>query len=137
MALKILLALSCILFFYPNEIKDVDKDSQGVKPVIAEVKEPVSYQKKVICTAYTASVRECGKDDAITASGTHATEGRTIACDFLKFGTKVKIDGIIYYVEDRFGGNYQNKIDIYMNDVNKAWKFGKQTKVVTIYKERG
>lgn len=137
MVLKILLALSCILFFYPNEIKDVDKDSQGVKPVIAEVKEPVSYQKKVICTAYTASVRECGKDDAITASGTHATEGRTIACDFLKFGTKVKIDGIIYYVEDRFGGNYQNKIDIYMNDVNKAWKFGKQTKVVTIYKERG
>lgn len=137
MALKILLALSCILFFYPNEIKDVDKDSQGVKPVIAEVKEPVSYQKKVICTAYTASARECGKDDAITASGTHATEGRTIACDFLKFGTKVKIDGIIYYVEDRFGGNYQNKIDIYMNDVNKAWKFGKQTKVVTIYKERG
>ena len=90
MVLKILLALSCILFFYPNEIKDVDKDSQGVKPVIAEVKEPVSYQKKVICTAYTASVRECGKDDAITASGTHATEGRTIACDFLKFGTKVK-----------------------------------------------
>lgn len=137
MVLKILLALSCILFFYPNEIKDVDKDSQGVKPVIAEVKEPVSYQKKVICTAYTASIRECGKDDAITASGTHATEGRTIACDFLKFGTKVKIDGIIYYVEDRFGGNYQNKIDIYMNDVNKAWKFGKQTKVVTIYKERG
>ena len=137
MVLKILLALSCILFFYPNEIKDVDKDSQGVKPVIAEVKEPVSYQKKVICTAYTASVRECGKDDAITASGTHATEGRTIACDFLKFGTKVKIDGIIYYVEDRFGGNYQNKIDIYMNDVNKAWEFGKQTKVVTIYKERG
>ena len=137
MVLKILLALSCILFFYPNEIKDVDKDSQGVKPVIAEVKEPVSYQKKVICTAYTASIRECGKDDAITASGTHATEGRTIACDFLKFGTKVKIDGIIYYVEDRFGGNYQDKIDIYMNDVNKAWKFGKQTKVVTIYKERG
>lgn len=137
MVLKILLALSCMLFFYPNKIKDIDKDSQGVKPVIVEVKEPVSYQKKVICTAYTASVRECGKDDAITASGTHATEGRTIACDFLKFGTKVKIDGIIYYVEDRFGGNYQDKIDIYMNDVNKAWKFGKQTKVVTIYKERG
>ena len=43
----------------------------------------------VMCTAYTASVDECGKADAITASGTHCQQGRTIACDHLPFGTKV------------------------------------------------
>lgn len=42
-------------------------------------------------TAYTASYEECGKTDGITASGVKATEGRTIACDFLAFGMQKEI----------------------------------------------
>ena len=89
----------------------------------------------VICTAYTASFEECGKTDAITASGRPAIQGRTIACDHLPFETKVKIDGHIYVVEDRFGGGYDNKIDIYMENKEEAWKFGRQPKIVEIIKE--
>ena len=82
------------------------------------------YFQEVTLTAYTASVEECGKADGITASGTKATQGRTIAADHLPFGTHVEIDGHIYTVEDRFGGGYTDKIDIY---------FGRQQRVVRIY----
>ena len=89
----------------------------------------------VVCTAYTASFEECGKTDGITASMTKATQGRTIAADDLPFGTKVKIDGHIYTVEDRFGAGHKHRIDIYMDNKDDAWNFGRQVKVVEIIKE--
>lgn len=84
-------------------------------------------------TAYTASVEECGKADGITASGTKATQGRTIAADHLPFGTLVEIDGHLYTVEDRFGGGYTNKIDIYFDNYLDAINFGRQQRVVRVY----
>lgn len=86
----------------------------------------------VTCTAYTASVEECGKTDGITASGVKAVEGRTVAADHLPFGTRVIIDGHTYVVEDRFGGGYTDRIDIYMENKEDAWKFGRQYKEVQI-----
>lgn len=86
-----------------------------------------------IITAYTASLEECGKTDGITASGVLARPKHTIAADHLPFGTKVVIDGHTYTVEDRFGGGYTNKIDIYMDNKDEAWEFGKQRKIVHIY----
>ena len=82
----------------------------------------------ILCTvtAYTASYEECGKTDGITASGVKATENCTIACDFLKFGTQVKILGNTYIVEDRIGSGHPNKIDIFMVDRQKAIEFGHQ-----------
>jgi len=84
-------------------------------------------------TAYTASVEECGKADGITASGTKATQGRTIAADHLPFGTLVEIDGRLYTVEDRFGGGYTNKIDVYFENYADAIEFGRQQKIVRVY----
>ena len=44
----------------------------------------------------------CGKSNGITASGTQAAAGRTIAMSGVPFGTKVYIEGLGYYiVEDR------------------------------------
>lgn len=83
-------------------------------------------------SAYTASVRECGKADGITASGTRATEGRTVAADHLPFGTVVRINGQEYIVEDRFGGGYADRLDIYMEHEADAWDFGRQTVEVEI-----
>lgn len=91
------------------------------------------YFQEVTLTAYTASVEECGKADGITASGTKATQGRTIAADHLPFGTLVEIDGHLYTVEDRFGGGYTNKIDIYFNEYADAINFGRQQRVVKVY----
>lgn len=87
----------------------------------------------VLCTAYTAAFDECGKTDAITASGVRAIEGVTVACDGLPFGTEVVIDGHTYIIQDRFGGNYgKSKIDIYMYKKEDALKFGRQVKIVEV-----
>ena len=87
----------------------------------------------VICTAYTAAFDECGKTDAITASGVRAIQGVTVACDGLPFGTEVVIDEHTYIVQDRFGGNYgKSKIDIYMYKKEDALKFGRQVKIVEV-----
>ncbi len=76
-------------------------------------------------TAYCACAKCCGKTDGITASGTRATANRTIATpSTFAFGTKVKINGTVYTVEDRGGAIQGNRIDIYMNSHSEALRFG-------------
>ena len=67
-----------------------------------------------------------------TASGVYPVEGRTVACDHLPFGTMVRINGHVYIVEDRFGGGYTNKIDIFMESYEKAIRFGRQVLYVEV-----
>lgn len=76
-------------------------------------------------TAYCACVKCCGKTNGITASGTQATANRTIAAPrTFAFGTKVKINGTTYVVEDRGGAIQGNRIDIYMNSHQEALAWG-------------
>ncbi|MBR3646464.1 MAG: 3D domain-containing protein [Lachnospiraceae bacterium] len=79
-------------------------------------------------TAYCPCAHCCGKNTGITASGTKATAGRTIAADtsVLPFGTKVNINGHTYTVEDRGGAIKSNKIDIYFDTHQEALNFGVQ-----------
>ena len=120
-----------------NKFVDIDENlRQGLDEIIFTVEEqrkPKYREKFAIVTYYTATDDECGKEDGITASGTVATEGRTIAADHLEFGTIVEIDGVQYIVEDRFGGNYTNKIDVFVNDKHTAYKLGKRKVKVKIY----
>ena len=74
--------------------------------------------------AYCPCVACCGKDNGITASGTIATQGRTVAAD-LPFGTVIYIDGVgERVVEDRGGGIKGNKIDVFMDSHAAALQFG-------------
>ena len=76
-------------------------------------------------TAYCACSKCCGKQTGITASGTRATAGRTVAASSqFAFGTKLIINGKQYTVEDRGGAIKGNKIDIYMNTHAEALKWG-------------
>lgn len=86
-------------------------------------------------TGYCACAYCCGKTNGITASGTHATAGRTIAADTNKypFGTKLIIDGHTYTVEDRGGAINGNKIDIYFSSHQEALQWG--VKYITVYKK--
>lgn len=88
-----------------------------------------------LCTAYTSSFDECGKTDGITASGTKATINRTVAADDLPLGTRIRINGQEYVVEDRFGGGYKNRIDIYVDTKEKAYQYGRQYNFIEIIKE--
>ena len=68
-----------------------------------------------------------GSSDGVTASGAVCAEGRTIACDFLPFGTLVNIGGNIYTVEDKIGDGSGNHIDIYVADHDRAKQAGRYT----------
>ena len=77
-------------------------------------------------TGYCGCSICCGKTDGVTASGTSATAGRTIAADTSKlpFGTKVVIDGHTYTVEDVGGAIKGNHIDVYFSSHSKALQWG-------------
>ena len=76
-------------------------------------------------TAYCPCSKCCGKKTGITASGTRATAGRTVAASSqYAFGTKLLINGKVYTVEDRGGAIKGNKIDIYMNTHAEALAWG-------------
>ena len=76
-------------------------------------------------TVYTPY--ECPNEH--TASGTIPTEGRTIACNWLPFGTRVQIYGHWYTVED-WGG--MEGIDIFKNSYDEAIEFGRRNAEVYI-----
>ena len=75
-------------------------------------------------TAYCACEKCCGKSDGITASGTKATAGRTVAASGFSFGTELYINGNTYVVEDR--GVPSGVIDIYFGSHSEALSFGVQ-----------
>ena len=76
-------------------------------------------------TAYCSCVKCCGKTNGITAMGTKASEGRTVATSSkFAFGTKLNINGHVYTVEDRGGAITGNKIDIYVNSHAAALAWG-------------
>lgn len=61
----------------------------------------------------------------VMANGEYPYEG-VVASDDLPLGTKVKVNGRIYVVKDRFGGGYTNRLDIYMDSYQRAINFGRQ-----------
>lgn len=79
-------------------------------------------------TAYCPCVECCGKTDGITATGTKATAGRTIAVDpdVIPYGTEVIINGHTYTAEDCGGAIVGNSVDIFFNTHEEAQQFGVQ-----------
>lgn len=96
--------------------------------------------KTYTATAYCACSKCCGKSDGITATGTKALQGRTIAVDksIIPLGSTVLVyieDELygIFIAEDTGGGIKQNKIDIYFENHQDARKFGvKEVKIVIV-----
>lgn len=44
-----------------------------------------------------------------------------------KFGTRITLpDGRLLIVTDRFGGNYNNRLDVFMNTEKECWDFGRR-----------
>ena len=87
-------------------------------------------------TAYCPCSKCCGKSDGITASGTRATQGRTIAVDtrVIPIGKNVIIDGNTYIAEDTGGAIKGNRIDVYFNSHQEALNFGIKYKEVFVYR---
>ncbi|MEN6565883.1 MAG: 3D domain-containing protein [Veillonellales bacterium] len=88
--------------------------------------------KTFTVTAYSPGEESTGKqpghpDYKKTATGTLATEGRTVAADFsiLPSGSRVFIEGVgERVVEDTGGAIIGNRLDLYMESVDECNNFG-------------
>ncbi|MBP3701585.1 MAG: 3D domain-containing protein [Lachnospiraceae bacterium] len=120
----------------PNTVLAVDKPD-----LLDQVPELTSLGIYKI-TAYCACQICCNKtpDDpeyGITATGTVATQGRTIAADpaVLSYGTIVVINGHEYVVEDCGGAIDGKEIDMFFDDHQTAREWGNQWMEVFTYEE--
>jgi 3D (Asp-Asp-Asp) domain-containing protein len=93
--------------------------------------------KTYTVTAYCACPKCCGPNAiGLTANGKPAKEGVTIAAPrSIPFGTKLLIEGLgVRVVQDRLAKRFDNRIDVFFSNHNRALKFGKKTLKVTIAK---
>lgn len=94
------------------------------------------YVKVVTASAYNSVPGQTDSTPFITASGTHVRPG-VLAANFLPIGTQVTIPDIygdqIFVVEDRMNARYTNNIDIWMEEIADAKKFGRRTVKIHVY----
>lgn len=85
-------------------------------------------------TGYCPCEKCCGVNTGITASGTKATEGRTVGVNpkDIPYGTVLEINGQQYIAEDTGSAIGSNHIDIFFNNHEDALKFGTQKAEVFI-----
>lgn len=84
-------------------------------------------QIEVELTAYSSTESQTDSTPFLAASGKRVHDGM-VAANFLPFGTKIKIPALfgdkIFIVGDRMSKRFQNRIDVWFNDTEKAVKFG-------------
>lgn len=98
----------------------VSADSVWIDEVtLAEPK--VSYREIIAnVSAYTSA-----EGGSVGAWGDELQVGYA-AADDLPRGTVVVVCGSTYIIMDRFGGDYVNRLDLYMEDESEAWEFGRK-----------
>jgi 3D (Asp-Asp-Asp) domain-containing protein len=97
----------------------------GVRKQPSEVVFAPGMLVSVWASAYSSTEAQTDSDPYTTAWGTHVRPG-IIAANFLPLGTKVKINGQEYTVEDRLNSRYNNEymIDLWMGSTAEALQFG-------------
>ncbi|MFC1700718.1 hypothetical protein ACFLZ0_01075 [Patescibacteria group bacterium] len=97
----------------------------------------VVSNRLVVITAYSSTPDQTDSTPFITAKGTYVRDG-IIACNFLSFGTKVKIPYLfgdkIFVVEDRMALKNSHKIDIWFETREQAKQFGVKAAKIEILK---
>ena len=88
-----------------------------------EVEEAVDYIEVEI-THYTHTGNN-------TASGVYPVAGRTVACNFLPLGTRIRINGQEFLVEDT-GGMEGLVVDVFVDTEDEAWENGRYTTVIEV-----
>lgn len=102
--------------------------TQEEQQEVAEIASEIEYLGEFTITHYCACKVCCGKwADGITASGKTAVEGVTIAVDtkVIPLGSEVIIDGWTYIAQDTGSAIKGNRIDIFIDDHDRALKMGK------------
>ncbi|MFA6407683.1 MAG: hypothetical protein WCV80_03195 [Candidatus Paceibacterota bacterium] len=94
---------------------------------------PLTHE--VWVTAYTSDSAECDDTPFITASGSRTRDG-IVACNFLPFGTKIKIPELFgdkeFIVEDRMAKRKHNYVDVWIQEKIVALSLGKTRSYIEI-----
>ena len=137
-----------------NRSSEMDKDAQKIVSSIATeatttpetmatTTPPATPKVKStsvhVITAYNSEVGQTDDSPCVTANGfnvcQHGQED-TIAANFLKFGTKVKIPELygerVFVVRDRMNVKHPNRVDIWMKNRTSAIKFGVKTAKIQV-----
>ncbi|MFA5109757.1 MAG: hypothetical protein WC458_04445, partial [Patescibacteria group bacterium] len=92
-----------------------------------------------VITAYNSEAGQTDDSPCITANGFNVCKNGvedTIAANFLKFGTKVKIPELfgdrIFTVRDRMNKKHPNRVDVWMKDRHDAIQFGVKTAKIQV-----
>lgn len=96
------------------------------------------YSLEVDVTHYCACTKCCGPNaQGITASGKRVATGMVAMSSHYPFGTQIKINGVLYTVEDRGGSGIEkdiSRVDIYVSDHNYALRLGRFKTTAYIYR---
>lgn len=94
-----------------------------------------------VMTAYNSEPGQTDDSPCITATGFNVCEHGeedTIAANFLKFGTKVRIPELfgdrVFVVRDRMNKRHADRVDVWMKDRGDALKFGIKTAKIEVLK---
>ncbi len=121
-----------------NNQGEIDVELKGKLPQSADA--DIKWSDHVVLTAYNSEPGQTDDSPCITANGFNVCENGkedTIAANFLRFGTKVKIPELfgdrVFTVRDRMNKRYSNRVDVWMLEKQDARKFGvKHAKIQVI-----
>ncbi|PKM89274.1 hypothetical protein CVU83_00430 [Candidatus Falkowbacteria bacterium HGW-Falkowbacteria-2] len=126
----------------------------GIKPEPApellEIEEPAKKEPeyRVVrtsthsMTAYNSLAAQTDSTPCITANNFNVCEHGiedTVAANFLKFGTKIRIPELfgdrVFVVRDRMNKRYTDRVDIWMLEYSDARKFGVKRATIEVLEE--
>lgn len=115
------------------KVKTDTTENKNTTPKLTKSSNTVTGGQTFNVTFYSSEYASTGRKPGdkyygITASGTKATLGRTIACPpQYSFGTKINIEGIgVRVCEDRGGAIKGNHLDVYVSSESEAYRLGRK-----------
>lgn len=138
-----------IMIFNDSTVKDAVMDPEAAKianqnqatstPEAAPQPVKVLNAGPHVITAYNSEVAQTDDDPCTTANGFNVCQHNqedTVAANFLKFGTKVRIPEIfgdrVFVVRDRMNSRYTNHVDVWMKGHSEAVNFGVQVATIQV-----
>ena len=121
-----------------NELAQLQEQLTQAQSALVQAQEAEApaeiYAGRFTTTAYCSCRRCCRGGKNRTKSGTIPQAGHTISADLRVFplGTKLRINGVVYTVEDSGSGIRGNKLDIFFNSHSQALQYGKRSADVYI-----
>ena len=119
------------------EIKELTDDIGVKREEIDNLKDEIEKRKSEVSRGssryrtITTNITHYTHTGNPTASGRMPVAGRTVACNYLPLGSKVKINNHIYIVEDRVGLD-GNIIDVFVDSESEAIQKGRYTAEVAV-----